>query len=84
MSCIYCMQYAMQGYDAYPEGGITKKEKKDETVGSVLIAHRLTGWHEANRVPGYIALVNIMPGKFMAKLHRAQDIFPLSAFTDTS
>lgn len=53
-------------------------------TGPVLIAHRLTGWHEANRVPGYIALVNIMPGKSMAKLHKAQDIFPLSAFTDTS
>lgn len=51
MSCRYCMQYAMQGYDAYHEDEITK----NEMMGPVRIAQ------EAKRVPDYIALVNIRP-----------------------
>lgn len=51
MSCRYCMQHAMQGYDAYREYGITK----NEMMGPVPIAQ------EANRVPDYIAFVNIRP-----------------------
>lgn len=51
MSCRYCLQHAMQGSNAYHGGGITK----NEMMGPIPIAQG-----GANRVSGYIALVNVI------------------------